>query len=153
MSLLVFEIPLDKLEYLEERINTFKSKLETLPHGDAKEAMVDRYTILEKFVQFLQKDVDMVENFELTNRGFDKRSAANIEISLALSKPGNATYLSDEHILAKVTESLYKGSDNAPQALFYETAFPLVFEWWETEGKTEEDEWKGVIKIPKSFVI
>lgn len=154
MSLLVFQIPSDKLEYLEDRIETFKNKIQTLPEGDPKDTMEARYTILEKFVLFLQKDIETVEKFELTNKGFDTRSAANIEISLALSKGGNATYLEDENVLAKVKQELYKNDPtNASRAIFYETSFPLVFEWWKTEGNTEEDEWKGVIKIPQSFVL
>jgi hypothetical protein len=155
MSLLVFSIPKDKIEYLNERLATFKSKVEAYPSGDPKVEMQARISMIEKFIQFLQSsDLKRVEIFEMTNDGTVHGTSANIEISMALDKGGNATWLPDGDLKSKIIEAVYR--ENLPDSskvIFYETQFPQFFEWWEkTNEKTEDDDWKGIVRVPENWI-
>lgn len=153
MALIQFEIPADKIQFLKEKIDFLKNKLQTLPDGDSKKRWQANCEILERFTPFLQKETNTIAVFELTNKGMDLRSSANLDISLALSKGGIITYLEDEILIAKIKSELYPNDkQNSERAQFADTAFPLVFEWWEKFDKSSDDEWKGVIKLPKLFI-
>ncbi len=148
MSLLVYNIPDDKLKYVKEQIDHLKSRLLEISGSSPRVEMEERIKKLEQFLTFLGSQTSQqFQIFEMTNR-VESGASANIDIFFALAGGGGSLLLQNEDLKAKFIDFLYQKDDpQKAKAYFNKTGIPFVFEWWEKEKRSNDDILRGLIKI------
>lgn len=148
MSLLVYNVPTDKLKYLKEQIDHLKSRLLEISNPNARLEMDERIKKLEQFLTFLQSSASQqFQIFEMTNRA-ESGTSANIDIFFALAKGGGPHRLQDENLKSKLIDFLYPKDDlRKEKAYFNNTSISSIFEWWEKEKRSEDDVLRGLVKV------